>query len=136
MLIRCFLKGRLPMKRPELLHSGSSAAVRLASGWDRRGPQKGRPRSSCEEPQPLPLTTRRVAYIGMATGAAFAVRLPSYFFFDLRVDFRAVDALRFLPRFADLRAGFRAAALRTVERRLAAFLFLFAVIGIETTPST
>jgi hypothetical protein len=61
----------------------------------------------------------------------------SYFFFDLRAGFReAFFATLRLPRFAVLRAGFLAAALRTVERRFVAFLFLFAVIGIETTPST
>jgi len=58
--------------------------------------------------------------------AFFATFRFAVFFFALRPAF-----------FAVLRAGFLAAALRTVVRFFAAFLragFLFAVIGIETTP--
>jgi hypothetical protein len=80
-----------------------------------------------------------VIYIGIAA-TAFLTRRLALRFLTLRETLRAnFLTLRFAfrtLRFADLRVAFRAAALRTVERRLAAFLFLFAVIGIETTPST
>src|SRR5688572_21645209 len=77
-----------------------------------------------------------------AAGAAFlALRRLGLRFLDFFAGFRVAffATLRFFPavlRFADLRAGFRAAALRTVAFRFVAFFFLFAVIGIETTPST
>jgi hypothetical protein len=74
-----------------------------------------------------------------AAGTAFSALRRVGYFLDflagLRVAFFAT--LRFaVLRFADLRAGFLAAALRTVAFRFGAFFFLFAVIGIETTPST
>jgi hypothetical protein len=84
-------------------------------------------------------------YIEGAAGAAFfaAFRFAGFLAFraaGLRVAFlatlRAVLRAGFFA--AALRAGFLAAALRTVIRFPAAFFragFLFAVIGIETTPS-
>jgi hypothetical protein len=71
---------------------------------------------------------RRLAFFALRAGfrvAFFATFRFAVFFFPLRAFF------------AVLRAGFLAAALRTVVRFFAAFLragFLFAVIGIETTP--
>jgi hypothetical protein len=80
-----------------------------------------------------------------AAGAAAFFAGRRLAFFALRAGFRVAFfatfrlAFFFLPAFffAALRAGFLAAALRTVVRFFAAFLragFLFAVIGIETTP--
>jgi hypothetical protein len=85
-------------------------------------------------------------YIAGAAGAAFfaARRFAGFFAFraaGLRVAFFATFRFAvFRAGFfaAALRAGFLAAALRTVIRFPAAFFragFLFAVIGIETTPS-
>ena len=81
-----------------------------------------------------------------AAGAAFfaARRFAGCFAFraaGLRVAFFATlrAAVFRAGFFAALRAGFLAAALRTVIRFPAAFFragFLFAVIGIETTPSS
>jgi hypothetical protein len=90
---------------------------------------------------------------GGATGAAFlrrddflfALRFVAFFFvaFFFAVFRFAVfrfAVFRFAAFFLVLRAGFLAAALRTVDRFFAARRFLagffFAVIGIETTPST
>ena len=87
--------------------------------------------------------------IGAAGAAAFFAARRLAGFFALRAGFRVAffATLRFAAFFfaglrpaffAVLRAGFLAAALRTVVRFFAAFLragFLFAVIGIETTPS-
>src|SRR5258706_15608686 len=90
------------------------------------------------------------AYIAGAAGAAafFAARRLAGFFAALRAGFRvaffatfrfAVFFFALRPAFfAVLRPGFLAPALRTGVRFLPAFLragFLFAVIGIETTPS-
>jgi hypothetical protein len=69
---------------------------------------------------------RRLAFFALRAGFRVAFFATFRFAFFLRPAF-----------FAVLRAGFLAAALRTVVRFFAAFLragFLFAVIGIETTP--
>jgi hypothetical protein len=86
------------------------------------------------------------SYIEAAGAAFFAVRRFAGFFAfraaGLRVAFFAtLRAAVFRAGFfaAALRAGFLAAALRTVVRFPATFFpagFLFAVIGIETTPSS
>jgi len=106
-----------------------------------RGPPK-RNRGLC-------LHHPKAPYIGAAGAAAFFARRLAGFFAALRAGFfvaffttfrfAAFFAAGLRPGFfaAALRAGFFVAALRTVDF-FATFLragFLFAVIGIETTPS-
>ena len=114
--------------------------------WNSLVREAGRPRFLIGA-RGLCIATRKSPYIAGAVGAAAAFFRRAGFLFAFRAGFFAAffatfrfAVLRFAGLravfFAALRAGLRAAALRTVDF-FAAFLrgFLFAVIGIEMTPS-